>query len=129
MYAVQTYAGATGSNCKVPCRRFAKSPIHFAMTPDKYLNPRYFRSIAKSLQSSNRQSVAKLCKVQCFQACKALQSRIAKSHPYGGRPGARRLVAAGLPPLVFWGRERGRNQGSIREARGILYRPLSAGWC
>lgn len=127
MYAVQTYTGVQGSNCKVPRRSIAKSPRHFAKQDLNMLNSLEIVSFAMTLQNALRQSAAKLCKAQCFQACKALQSRIAKSHPYGGRPGVRRLRASGLPPLWSWGRGRGRSKSLIDGGDGIPYRAISAG--
>ncbi|MGY3364178.1 hypothetical protein ACVWZL_001303 [Bradyrhizobium sp. GM2.4] len=101
MYAVQTYKGAVASNCKIPRRSFAKSQGHFAMTVFNPLKSFSILRIAKLLQSSERQSVAKLCKALCFQGCKALQSRIAKSHPYGGRPSVPPPVGLGRSPRCF----------------------------
>lgn len=131
MYAVQTYTGAAGSNCKVPRRSFAKSRGHFAMTAFNPLKSLGILMIAKLLQSSDRQSVAKLCKALSFQGCKALQSRIAKSHPYGGRPSVPPPVGLGRSPRCFGVAGKAEFEGGTAQRvaiGGIPYRSMTAEW-
>lgn len=131
MYAVQTYTGAAGSHCKVPHRSIAKSPGHFARPGLNPLNSLKIVSFATTLQNTLRQSTAKLCKALCFQGCKALQSRIAKSHPYGGRPSVPPPVGLGRSPRCFGVAGKADFEGGTAERvaiDGIPYRSMSAEW-